>query len=192
MRSSINLSPNSSEFYQLDQKLGNWRLSMSSPENSQRVRYFDFKEVFGENLDAGNLVSFYDRVQERKIRPVLPSAYSLVHLSQLVDQKTIDRSFSRQRSLEGGDLRLVKFYKKGCKSCSAIKPFYEELTQTVLKIQSEIKDLESQKKSYDYRSPSLMSSLGIKNPRVFKNLRMSRFDVYNDVRSGDRCSDLLA
>lgn len=61
-------------------------------ELSQR-KHYDFKGIFGENLDAANIVSFYDKVQEGKLKPVLPSAYSLIHLSELVDQKTVDEAF---------------------------------------------------------------------------------------------------
>ena len=55
-------SPVYSEFYQLDQRQGNWVLHMDDNIHLNKVSYFDFKDSFGENLDAGNLVSFYDRV----------------------------------------------------------------------------------------------------------------------------------
>jgi hypothetical protein len=83
-----------SEAYSINQRQGNWTLSQNQSQNLSARKYFDFKETFGGNLDAANLVSFYDKVQEGKLRPFLPSAYSMLHQSELIDQELIDTAFN--------------------------------------------------------------------------------------------------
>lgn len=151
--------------------------------SSKALKFYDFSQYYGDKLERHNLASFFQKIEDGKLSNFKPTAFSLVHTSTLLNQSDVDEIYQNQKIGDVNGLQIINFFKKKCKSCSAIKPFFEEFATTVASIQDEISSLEANGQTYDYRYPGIMNKYGVRNPQNFKNLQISRFDVYNDVRT---------
>ena len=76
---------------------------------------------------------------------------------------------------------LIEFFKPTCPSCSVLSVAYEGFAKTVLEIQEHIQLLEKRSDSDIAPKSPLVDKYKIQNLNKFKNLKVFRYNIYNEV-----------
>lgn len=132
-----------------------------------------------EKLDDKKISKLIHRSNRRrpKVKEAFPSTYKLVESSHVLNRQELSDLLS------GGQrgVKVIEFTKKGCRGCSAVKPFYEDLNTKVKAMRKEIARLELTGQKYDHRRASPISDYNIKNLENFREIEVMRFNIHNDV-----------
>ncbi len=76
---------------------------------------------------------------------------------------------------------IVEFFKPTCPSCSVLSVAYESFAKTILEIQDYIQLLEKKSETDVAPKSALIEKYKIQNLEKFKNLRVCRYNIYNEV-----------
>lgn len=83
---------------------------------------------------------------------------------------------------------IVEFFKPTCPSCSVLSIAYESFAKTILEIQDYIHLLEKKSETDIAPKSALIEKYKIQNLEKFKNLRVCRYNIYNEVCTFDSTS----
>ena len=76
---------------------------------------------------------------------------------------------------------IIEFFKPTCPSCAALSLSYEDFARIVSKIQEHLTFNEENNTSGARLENDLIHRYKIQNPAKFKNLKVFRYNIYNEV-----------
>ena len=126
-------------------------------------------EIFSyknNKLDKQHISNFLAKIDTKEVKPAEESTFRIIETTEMLTDEKMEEILEDKNSEK---IRLIKFYKKGCRSCNAMKPFFEDLKTT----SNQIAENSDQKSVKNFK---------IKNCENFKNLEMYRLNTENDVR----------
>lgn len=95
----------------------------------------------------------------------------------------INHSFSLGKRFEEEVLKseenvIIEFFKPTCPSCAVLSVSYEEFAKIVSHLQESMTPERGSDNRLEY---NLVNKYKIQNPHKFKNLRVYRYNIYNEV-----------
>ena len=126
---------------------------------------FDIYSYKNDRLDKQLVSNFLAKINNKEVKPEEESTFRIIETSIILSNEKIQEILNERDS---ENISLIKFYKKGCRSCNAMKPFYEDLKSTSNLIKND-------------PAHNSLKEYNIKNLENFKNLQIFRLNTENDV-----------
>jgi len=148
------------------------------PENARPDPVFYDNYLFKgvpATKDDRKVAEFVTKCFAGEFKPVIESSHEIIITSKYLFPEELVKWYKPEdKTPDKYGIKVVKFYKDKCSSCSAMKPFYEDLTRALHGISKEVN-------SGNYQDSVLLKKYGVKNPEKFMGIEAGHFDTQNQV-----------
>ena len=93
--------------------------------------------------------------------------------------------------MENNQHVIIEFFKPHCPACNVLAESYEEFASVVRDIQKYWRDVEQNRAQYNKFDNNIINTYHIKNPAKFMNLKVGRYNIYNEVTILQRFSSII-